>query len=264
MSIYDRLLKRIKDYDNSVIAYSGGVDSSLLVLLSHLSGIRFLPITIISEVITKEDTEEAKNLTKGIGVHHHLEYVSLLSHENFRLNPRDRCFYCKEIIMKRLRVISQNMDFRYILEGSNHDDLGDWRPGLNAIKLFDEVKSPFIELSIKKSDIRDILRQIGFSNWDKPSSTCLATRVYYDTEITEPLLQKIRDSEAILRKRGFNDVRVRTNGTTALIEVNKGQNHLILNTPLGEEIKSEISSFGFTSVEIAEEGYISGRLNQKI
>lgn len=262
MSVYDKLLKKIQGYDNSIIAYSGGVDSSLLVLISHLAGIRFLPVTVVSEVITSEEVKDAKTLTNSIGISHHLEDIKILQYDNFKKNPKNRCFYCKDIIMKRLKVIARDGGFRYILEGTNFDDLNDWRPGIDAIKQFNDVKSPFVELSITKSDIRDTLRNLDFSIWNKPPSPCLATRIYYDTEITRDLLDMVNNAEVLIRKNGFTDVRVRTDGTNALIEVNTDQTILMLGTDLGKKIEKDVLSLGFKTVNIAKEGYISGRLNK--
>ncbi|MCX8027355.1 MAG: ATP-dependent sacrificial sulfur transferase LarE [Thermodesulfovibrionales bacterium] len=262
MSTYERLLSKIKGYNNSIIAYSGGVDSSLLLKLSKVAEIKVLPITVVSEVTIKRDVEDAKAFTSSIGINLHIEYITLLSNDNFRKNPRNRCFFCKEIMMKRLLSIAKEKGYEYILEGTNHDDLDDWRPGLEAIKKYPEVKSPFLEMSVKKMDIRGILKDLGMTIRNKHASPCLATRIHYDTEITQEIIDKVRQAEEILINKGFRDVRVRTDGNNAFLEVNPNQTSRLIDTALGNEIIDKMLSIGFKTVDIARDGYVSGRLNK--
>ncbi len=172
-----------------MLAYSGGVDSSFLLKAMKLSGIRFLAVTAFSETMPEKDLHAMpSSFAKEIGVEHLVIHTDELSNESFVSNPPDRCFFCKEELFRKLRKIAEDSDYEHIFDGTNTDDLSDYRPGLKAAALYG-VRSPLAESGFSKEDIRSMSRELGLSTWDHPSSPCLSSRFPYGRRITLSGLQ---------------------------------------------------------------------------
>lgn len=258
MKAYQDLLEDLKKLRSALVAYSGGVDSTLLLRAVKDSDIEVTAVTVVSEFITDREATMASKTAQEIGVEHHLETVSLLDHPMIKNNPKDRCYHCKHLIMKRLKEISQKKGLHTVIEGSNLSDLTGYRPGKRALTELG-IKSPLIEAGLSKEDIRSISRAIGLDSWDRPSQSCLATRFYYGTTLTKELLLMVKTAEDFLIEKGFDSVRVRTDGLYASVEVAPKQVELLKT--IAEELTERLKAVGFRSVVIDPEGYRSGKLD---
>ena len=203
---------------SAVLAYSGGVDSTFLLKALKLSGIKALAVTSTSESHPQWDIEDAIRMAGLIGVEHRLIKTRELQNSNYSQNPPDRCFFCKDELFAQLRQIADREGIINVLDGSNADDLNDYRPGREAA-LKHGVKSPLIELNIGKQEIRRFSRELGLSTWDKPGSPCLSSRIPYGTPVTPYILGRISECENALRELGFRQLRVRYHGEIARIEL---------------------------------------------
>ncbi len=260
MNNYTLLLETLKKKGSVLIAYSGGVDSSLLLKAVKDSGIQALAVTVVTELIPLEEATHAMAVAGRLGLRHQVESLNILGEDCFVRNPKDRCYHCKNTIMGRLKEICKAYGLAHVIEGSNLDDLGDWRPGMKALKELG-IKSPFLEAGIGKAEIRTISRALGLDTWDRPSSPCLATRFYYGYCITKEALQKVYQAERYIMDKGFTSVRVRTNGTDASIEVDPLQVKTLMQGDIREDIINRLSDIGFADIKIDPEGYRIGKLN---
>ena len=259
-------LKRIRNYIknlNSVcVAYSGGVDSTLVASLSFEQlGNKAIAITGVSPALAKTLLEEARSQARWIGVEHLEIKTSELDQENYTQNPKDRCFACKKELHKHTTYFSQKLDYKIVLDGVNFDDLGDYRPGIQAAKKAGVI-SPLAKFKFSKKDIRDISKALGFPWWDKPAQPCLSSRFPYGYEITNERLKMVEKAEEYLKKGGISEVRVRCQGTTARIEVPKKELKDFFNIYDLNELIKYFSNLGFNCTSLDLEGLISGKLNR--
>ncbi len=261
MQDYNRLLSIINSFNSVLVAYSGGVDSSLLLRAVKDTGIRACAVTVISELIPEEERLSALKGATEIGVDHNIEEINLLAEATIQRNSKERCFYCKDIIMSRLCDLAKDRGLDQVIEGSNWDDQKVWRPGMRALEKH-KVKSPLLEAGLSKKRIRLISKNLGLSTWNKPSSPCLATRFHYGTEITKEGLARVDSAEAYLRSKGFYNVRVRTEGFSATVEVDTSQVPVLLSEEVKHEIIGNLIKRGFITVSIDPEGYSSGKLDR--
>ncbi|GBD98811.1 hypothetical protein BMS3Abin07_00838 [bacterium BMS3Abin07] len=257
------LIKYLKTLDNSIIAYSGGVDSSFLVRAAQMSGIRFLAVTSMSETMPRQDLENSKMITARFGIPHRVIRTYELTDSNFAENPPDRCFYCKDNLFRRLEKIAGADDYDHILDGSNTDDTNDFRPGLRANKKHGII-SPLVITGMNKEDIRNLSRTLGLPTWDRPSSPCLSSRFPYGIEITPSGLEMVSRAEDYLMSLGFRIVRVRTSGATATIEVGVAEIGPLLTESIRSKVIREFKNIGYRDILIDLEGYRSGNLNRSI
>ncbi len=202
---FNDLLSSLRKAPSAVLAYSGGVDSSLLLKAMKLSGTRFLAVTAFSETMPEKDLNRAVSFAKELGVEHLVIHTDELSNESFLSNPPDRCFFCKEELFRKLRGIAEDRNYKHIFDGTNTDDLRDYRPGLKAAALYG-VRSPLAEKGFSKEDIRSISRELGLSTWDHPSSPCLSSRFPYGRRITLSGLKQVEKAEEFLRDTRANRV----------------------------------------------------------
>lgn len=256
------LIKNLRYLDNSLIAYSGGVDSTFLVRTAQIADIRFLAVIGRSETMPRHDLETAKSIVAKFNMPYQIIKTDELKDRNFVKNPPDRCYYCKDGLFGTLREIAQERGYTYILDGSNADDLDDDRPGFRANEKHD-VKSPLIEAGIGKKEIRALSKKLGLPTWNRPSSPCLSSRFPHGMEITPSALGMVSSAEDYLRKQGFRVIRVRTAGTGAAIEVGKEEVKRLSSRGLQKEILEAFRRIGYTSVVIDPEGYKTGNVNQK-
>lgn len=256
----ENLNKKLKKMGSVVIAFSGGVDSSFLVKVAYdLLGEKVVAVTATSSTYPKAELQEAERIAKLIGVRHIVIDSEETEIDNFKRNPTNRCYYCKKELFSKLKDIAKRENINYVLDGTNYDDLGDFRPGMQAVKELDIV-SPLKEVKLTKKDIRDLSEEMNLDTWDKPAFACLASRFPYGTEITKEKLDRIDKAENVLRNLGLKQLRVRYHDKIAKIEVNKKDIRLLLKH--SEEVIKELKKLGFTYITLDLEGYRTGSLNE--
>ena len=243
-----------------LVAFSGGVDSTLLaVLAQEVLGNNTACVLLDSPVVPRAAVEQAYHIARELGLELDIISVPLMEQEEFRKNPANRCYYCKKISAVYLKQRAEERGLACIADGINMSDMAEYRPGLAAS---DEVGiiHPFIESGITKQDIREIARKYGLSVWQKPSAACLSSRIPYGEEITREKLRFIEEAEAFLAGQGFGQLRVRLHGTIARIEVHKEEMGKILD--MQPAVVKKLKSIGFSYVTLDLEGYRSGSMDE--
>ena len=252
----------IKNLESVCIAYSGGVDSTLVASLAFEQlGSKAVAITGVSPALANTLLEEARRQAKWIGVKHLEIKTSELDQSSYSENPKDRCFACKKELHKHTTYFSKKLNYKFVLDGVNLDDLEDYRPGIQAAKKAGVI-SPLAKYCFSKKDIRDISRALGFPWWDKPAQPCLSSRFPYGQEITNERLKMVEKAEEYLRKGGIEEVRVRCQGSTARIEIPKEELKKFFNKYKIDELVQYFAKLGFNCTSLDLEGLISGKLNR--
>ena len=257
MQKFENLKNEIKKLDSALVAFSGGIDSALVLKVAyHILGDKIIAVTADSPSLPRRELEETKKIAQEIGARHLIINTSEADNENYLKNPGNRCYFCKTELYTKLKEASIQLKIKNILNGTNFDDLGDYRPGLKAA---DENKiiSPLKDAKITKSEVREIAKHLNLRCWDKPSSPCLSSRVPYGQEITLKKLKMIEDAENFLKDFGIRELRVRHFGTTARIEVNENEKKFIFNNFF--LIKEKFKEIGFKEIIISN--FKSGNLN---
>ena len=257
---YEKLKEEIKKLDKSIVALSGGIDSTLVLKVAHdVLGENVIAVTADSPSLPRRELEETKEIAKQIGAKHLIINTKETENESYLKNPGNRCYYCKSELYSKLKEISKKLGIKNILNGTNSDDLGDYRPGLKAADE-NNVISPLKDAKFTKNDIRELARHLGLNVWDKPSSPCLSSRVPYGQEITLKKLKMIENAEYFLKDLGIRQLRVRHFGSTARIEVNENDMPLINQNYL--LIEKKFNDMGFNEIKVAN--FKSGNLNLMI
>ena len=255
------LINILKKMGNAVLAYSGGVDSTLLLKAIQLSGIKALAVTAVSETMPKDDLLNAKKMAKETGIEHKVIKTTELKNKNFLKNPANRCFYCKDELFGKLTKIADKGGYKFILDGSNLDDMADWRPGRKAA-LKRGVTSPLIEAGLGKKNIRELSLRLNLPTWDKPSSPCLASRFPYGEEITGRALRQVAGAEKFLKSIGFIEFRVRHHGDLARIELRENDFKKLVLPGIRSAVIGKLKSLGYKFISLDLEAFRSGRMNE--
>ncbi|MHB9003136.1 MAG: ATP-dependent sacrificial sulfur transferase LarE [Coriobacteriia bacterium] len=259
---YEALLAHLSTYESALIAYSGGVDSTLLAFSAHvILGPKCLAVLARSDTYPETEVESARAIAQMLGLRLHEVETNELVDPAFRANTPDRCYHCKTEMFGLLRTIATSRGLAYVLDGSNLDDLADHRPGTRAAAEFG-VRSPLSEVGFTKDDIREVAAMLGLPNWDKPSMACLASRFPYGEEITEERLQRVAQAEEAVRALGLRQFRVRAHGDVARVEVDSREMDRAWD--LRDEMASAVKLAGFTFVAADLTGYRTGSLNEAL
>ena len=258
------LESRIFKLESAVVAFSGGIDSTLVLAVANkvLSG-RVLAVTAKSDSVPKRELHAAQELTQALGIKHKIIRTEEMSSPNYLKNPVNRCFYCKSELYAKLAIVSSQYKITNILNGINLDDLGDHRPGITAAKEAGII-SPLVESELNKQDVRNLARDMGLSNWEKPALACLSSRIPYGQPVTAKKLSMIDEAEEVFLEEGFQEVRVRHYGDMARIELLKTEIPSLMRNGLYEKTMNRLKKIGFQKVTIDPEGYRSGSLNEAL
>ncbi|MBR2530149.1 MAG: ATP-dependent sacrificial sulfur transferase LarE [Lachnospiraceae bacterium] len=257
----NELRKIIGELGSLAVGFSGGADSALLLAVAHeVLGERSLAVTAADASVPKREISEAKKFCKDRGIRHIMINTDPLSEESYRNNSSDRCYFCKRGIFSEIIKTAKENGIEYVAEGSNMDDLGDYRPGLKAIAELN-VKSPLRDAGLNKSDIRMISKAMGLPTWNKPAYACLASRFVYGEQITEEKLHMIDRAEQFLIGLGFFEERVRMHGDLARIEVAADDIPRLASEEVRNKIYEEFRNIGFLFVTLDMKGYRTGSMN---
>ncbi|MGI1658702.1 MAG: ATP-dependent sacrificial sulfur transferase LarE [Desulfitobacterium sp.] len=256
----NQLKQIIKEMESAVVAFSGGVDSTFLLKVTHeVLGDNCLAIIGESETMPTTDYNNALQQVKEFGADYLIIKTEEMTKEEFVKNPQNRCYHCKNELFTKLLTIAQEKKIQWVLDGSNADDLKDYRPGMQAARALG-VRSPLQEAGLTKEEIRQLSKEMGLSTWDKPSSPCLSSRFPYGEEITLEKLQRVERAESLLKDLGFKNLRVRHHQDMARLEIPQEDFPKLMELD-PEVIVEPLKELGFTYVTLDLEGFRSGSLN---
>ena len=257
---YTELKRVIAAYESVIVAFSGGIDSSLVAFVAgQVLGEQALAVTSGSASLKRTDLALSKKLSEDWGIRHQIIVTDELSKADYRANPTNRCFHCKTSLYTELAQIAQAQGFAHILNGTNLDDLGDHRPGLVAADNH-AVKSPLVEAGFHKADLRALASHLGLENADKPQAACLSSRFPYGTAINQDLLARVEAAENVLANAGFSQFRVRHHGDVARLEILPAEFGRALT--MTETLQRDIQAVGYRFVALDLGGFRSGSLNE--
>ncbi len=260
---YQELTQRICGLKTAAVAFSGGVDSSLLCRVAHdLLGDNAIAITVVSPMLPRSEIERAKALAEIVGIRHILLDEPRIDPE-VAANPRQRCYICRKIEFSKIKQAAGENGIECVLDGSNQDDLSDYRPGLRALEELG-IASPLRDAGLTKAEVRELSRRLGLPTWDKPAFACLASRVPYGETITTAKLLRIERAEECLRSFGLRQVRVRSHEDLARIEVAREERPALFDEGIMDDVSVRLKSFGFLYVSMELSGYQTGSMNRAI
>jgi pyridinium-3,5-biscarboxylic acid mononucleotide sulfurtransferase len=259
---HDRLIELLKSYGSCAVAFSGGLDSTVLAKAAQLAlGDSAVAVTGLSAALAAGELAEAKSLARLIGIRHELIETDELSVPEYQANNPDRCYHCKTELFSRVEHLAEKLGVAVLADGSNKDDLGDYRPGIKAAA-DKKVKSPLAECGLSKPEIRALAEHWELPIWDKPAAPCLSSRIAYGETVTAERLAMIEKAETFLRDRGFKPLRVRYHrGDVARIEVPSESIQQFSDPAFRQEITKYFKSLGFKYISLDLEGFRSGSLN---
>ena len=260
----DKLKKHLKQLKSVAVAYSGGVDSTFLLKVAHdVLGEDVIAVTARSSTYPEREFREAAEFVLKTGIRHVVITSEELDIEGFSDNPTNRCYYCKRELLAKTIEVAHSNNIQHVVEGSNSDDTGDYRPGMQAVRELG-VKSPLLEAGLGKEEIRILSKKMDLPTWNKPAFACLASRFPYGQQITSDKLQTIDQAEQFLLDLGFRQVRVRHHGSIARIEVSVAERNKFFNTALMDRIYEKFKQLGFLYAALDLRGYRTGSMNEGI
>jgi uncharacterized protein len=260
-SKYHKLKEILGKYGSLLVAYSGGVDSSLLLKVARdVLGGKVLAVIALSETYPQAEGRAAVKFARKLGVRYKVIRTKEFKDERFLSNPPERCYYCKNELFSELSAVAKKEGIKYVADGSNVSDLSDFRPGTNASREHG-VKSPLREAGFTKDDIRALSKELKLPTWNKPQLACLASRIPYGTRITKEILKRIDKGEKFLRSLGLTQVRVRHHGDLARIEVDKCDLASLVEDGIADRIDRKFRDLGYKFVTIDLAGYRTGSMN---
>ena len=256
------LQDRLQSIDSLIIAYSGGVDSAFLAAAANdVLGGRALAVTADSPSLAPSELREAVALAQQIGLNHRVIKTQEVEREDYQANTSNRCFFCKDELYTHLAGFASTEGYAWVANGTNIDDLGDFRPGQKAAKEYGVI-SPLVEAGLRKVEIRELSHDMGLPTWDKPAQACLSSRIPYGNRVTVEALTRIGKAEEHLRNLGFRQLRVRHHDTVARIEVGLEDFAALLAEEVRQDISRYFRSIGYAYVTMDLDGFRSGSMNE--